>query len=58
MLIISVMGVINISIQFFSTHVKMGFGSHDFEDELKISFLITPSVADSKKVILDLISVF
>ena len=58
MLIISVMGVINISIQFFSTHVKMGSRSHDFEDEPKISLLITPSVADSKKVILDLISGF
>ena len=34
----------------------MGSRSHDFDDELKISFLISSSVARSKKVILDLIS--
>ena len=34
MLIISVMGVINISRQFFNTLVGMGSRSHDFDDEL------------------------
>ena len=59
MLIISVMGVINISRQFFlSTLVKIGSRSHDFDDELKINFLIPSSVARSKKFIFDLISVF
>ena len=36
----------------------MGSRSHDFDDELKISFLIWSSVARSKTFILDLISVF
>ena len=58
MVIISVMGVINISRQYFSTLVGMGFRSHDFEDELKISFLISSSGARSQTFILDLISVF
>ena len=43
MLIISVMGVINISRQFFIFFVGMGSRSHDFDDELKISFLISSS---------------
>ena len=54
MLIISVMGVTIISRQFFSTIVGMGSRSHNFDDELKISFLISSSVARSKKIILDL----
>ena len=58
MLIISVMGVNNISRQFFSTLVRIGTRSHDFDDELKISFLISSSVARSKTFILVLISVF
>ena len=33
----------------------MGSKSHDFDDELKISFLISSSVACSKEFILDLI---
>ena len=57
MLIISVMGVTNISRQYFSTFVGMGSRSHDFDDELKISFLISSSVARSKKIF-DLISGF
>ena len=36
----------------------MGSRSHDFDDELKISFLISSSVARLKVFILDLISVF
>ena len=36
----------------------MGSRSHDVDDELKISFLISYSVARSKEFILDLISVF
>ena len=36
----------------------MGSRSHDFDDELKISFLISSSDARSKTFILDLISVF
>ena len=36
----------------------MGSRSHDFDDELIISFLISSSVARSKEFILDLISVF
>ena len=43
MLIMSVMGVINMSRQFFNTLVGMGSRSHDFDDELKISFLISSS---------------
>ena len=39
MLIISLMGATNISRQFFSTLVGLGFISHDFGDELKKSFL-------------------
>ena len=54
MFIMSVMGVINMSRQFFNTLVGMGSRSHDFDDELKISFLIS----SSKTFILDLISVF
>ena len=58
MLIMSVMGVINMSRQFFNTLVGMGSRSHDFEDELKISILISSSDARSKTFILDLIYVF
>ena len=58
MLTISVMGVINISRQFFSTLVGMGSRSHDFDDELKRSYLISSSFARSKTFILRLISVF
>ena len=50
-------GVINISRQFF-TIVRLGFRSHDFDDELKISFLFSSSVARSKTFILDPISGF
>ena len=57
-LIMSVMGVINMSRQFFNTLVRMGCRSHDFDDELKISFLISSSDALSKTFILDLISGF
>ena len=56
LLIILVMGVINISRQFFSTLVGIVSRSHDFDDELKISFLISSSFARSKTFILDLIS--
>ena len=38
MLIMSVMGVINMSRQFFNTLVGMGSRSHDVDDEFKISF--------------------
>ena len=58
MVIISVMGVTNISRQFFSTLVGIGFRSHDFDEELKISFLMSSSVARSKEFIFDIISVF
>ena len=58
MLIISVLGVTNISRQFFRTFVGMGSRTHDFDDELRISFLISSSVARSKEFILDLISGF
>ena len=58
MLIISVMGVTNISRQYFSTFLGMGSRSDDFDDELKISFLISSSVACTKELILDLIFVF
>ena len=58
MLIISVMGVTNISRQYFSLFVEIGSRSHDFDDELKMSFIISSSVARSKKFILYLISVF
>ena len=58
MVIMSVMGVINTSRQFFNTVVGMGSRSHDFDDELKISFLISSSDARTKTFILDLISVF
>ena len=44
--------------QFFNTLVGMGSRSHDFDDELQISFLISSSDARSKTLILDLISVF
>ena len=55
MLIISVTRITNISRQYFSTFVEMGSRSHDFDDELKIIFLISSSVARSKEFILDLI---
>ena len=42
--------------QIFSTLVGMGSGSHDFDDELKMCFLISFSVARSKTIIYDLIS--
>ena len=58
MLIISVMGVINIARQFLNTFVRMGSRSHDFDDELKIGFLISSSDTLSKTFILDLISGF
>ena len=58
MLILSVMGVINMTRQFFNTLVRMGSRSHDFEDEHKISILISSSDARSKTFILDLISGF
>ena len=58
MLIMSVMGVINMSRQFFNTLVGMGSRSHDFDDKLKISFLISSYDARSKTFILDLISDF
>ena len=58
MLIMSVIGVINMSRQFFNTLVGMGSRTHDFDDEFKISFLISSSDALSKMFILDLISVF
>ena len=44
--------------QFYNTLVGMESRSHDFDDELKISFLISSSDARSKTFILDLISVF
>ena len=44
--------------QFFNTLVGMGSRSHDFDDELKISFLISSSDVRSKTFILDLISGF
>ena len=49
MLIMSVKGLINMSGQFFNTLVGMGYGSHDFDDELKISFLISSSEARLKR---------
>ena len=58
MLIMSVMGVINMSRQFFNTLVGMGSRSHYFDDEFKISFLISSSDAGSKTFIFDLISCF
>ena len=58
MLIMSVMGVINMSRQFFNTLLGIGSRSHDFDDELNISFLISSSDARSKTFILTLISVF
>ena len=54
MLIISVMGVTNIIIKATFQHVCR----NDFDDELKISFLISSSVTRSKEFILDIISVF
>ena len=44
--------------QFFNTLVGMGSGSHDFDNELKISSLISSFDAFSKTFILDLISGF
>ena len=59
MLVMSVMGVINIMPrQFFNTLVGMGSRSHDFDDELKISILISSSDARSKTLILDVITGF
>ena len=58
LLIMSVMGVINMATQFLSTLVGMASRSHDFDDEPKISFLITSSVTRSKTFISDPISVF
>ena len=58
MLIMTVMGFIYMSRQFFNTFVGMVSRSHDFDDDLKISFLISSSDALSKTIILDLISVF
>ena len=40
--------------QFFNTLVGKGSRSHDFDDEPKISFLISSSDARSKTIILDL----
>ena len=54
----SVMGDIIMSRQFFNTLVGMGSRSHDFDDEFKISFLISTYDARSKTFSLDLISVF
>ena len=42
--------------QFFNTLVGMGSRSHDFDDELKISVLISSSDACLKTFILDLFS--
>ena len=42
----------------FSTLVEIGFRSHDFDDETKISFSISSSVSHSKNVFLDFISGF
>ena len=50
--------VINMSRAFFSTLVGMGSRSHDFDDELEKSFLISSFIAWSKTLILGLISVF
>ena len=44
--------------EFFSTLVGMEFRSHDFDNEFKIGFLISSSVAHSKSFILDSISGF
>ena len=52
------MGVINMSIIVFNTLVGMGSRSHDFDDELKIRFLILSCGARSETFILDLISFF
>ena len=48
MLIMSVMGLIIMSRHFFNTLVGMGSRSHDCDDELKISFLISSSGARLK----------
>ena len=48
--IISLMGVICMSRQFFSTLVGMELGSHDFADEPKKNFLILSSVCRSFKI--------
>ena len=58
MLIMSAMEVINMSSQIFNTLVGIGSRSHDFDDELKIGFLISSSDARSETFILDLISGF
>ena len=57
MLTISVMGVTNISRQYFSLFVGMGSRSHDFDDGLKISFFNFFFCRTLKRV-LDVISVF
>ena len=44
--------------QFLNTLVGMGSKSHDFDDELKISFFISSSDALLKTFIFDLISGF
>ena len=44
--------------QFFSTLVGMGSRSHDFDDELKISFSISYSVVRSKTLFFNKIYVF
>ena len=58
MVIMSVMGVINMSRQFFNMLVGMRSRSHDFDDELEKSFLISSSDALSITFILDQISGF
>ena len=58
MLNMLVMGVINMSRQFFNMCVGVESRSHDFDDELKIIFLISSSDTRSKTFILDIISLF
>ena len=60
MLIMSVMGVISVSRQFFSTLVGMWSRSHDLDGQAKflIIRLISSSVTRSIPFILDLISGF
>ena len=57
-LIMSVMGVIDISSQFFNTLVGMGSRSHDFDDELNISFSVSSSDTLSKTFIFVIFSNF
>ena len=49
MLIMSAMGDFNMSRQFVNTLVGMGSRSHDFDDELKIGFLISSADAVQKR---------